>query len=161
MKKCENINCSSPAEAERYDYCYECWWAQDPRNIENGGTVDLREKKDYEGPQRPEVDFPPVSLNNRFIVESYKEDRGLKTQVKNGFAMVQQKVSLQGLKLLANVTMTDGSKYGQSFQKGDIAYIKEGALQSQPWAKATFTSEAIEGEFMIVDMAHIEFVVRK
>lgn len=34
MKIC--LTClSKPAEAERYDYCKECWWAQDPRNPAN------------------------------------------------------------------------------------------------------------------------------
>jgi hypothetical protein len=29
MKKCK---CGEPVEADRYDFCYDCWWAQDPRN---------------------------------------------------------------------------------------------------------------------------------
>ena len=24
--------CGKPTEAERYKYCYNCWWDQDPRN---------------------------------------------------------------------------------------------------------------------------------
>lgn len=101
-----------------------------------------------------------MSLNNRFIVESYKEDRALKTTVSNGFAMVQQKGSIKGLKLLADATISVGLGL-EVIPKGSVVYIKEGALQSQPWAKASFTSDAIEGEFMIIDMAHIEFVVNK
>lgn len=44
MKKCKKY-CGNPVEAERYDMCKSCWWAQDPRNIKNGGTVDLEPKK--------------------------------------------------------------------------------------------------------------------
>lgn len=30
---CKNHKiCGSPVEAERYKFCYDCWWAQDPRN---------------------------------------------------------------------------------------------------------------------------------
>lgn len=107
-----------------------------------------------EGPQ-PGPKPAPRSLNGRFIVESYKEDRALKATIQNGFAMVSQKVSLKGLKLLADVQNSQGQWIAY---KGDIAYIRESSLQSQPWAKATFTSESIEGEFMIVEQLHIEFV---
>lgn len=107
-----------------------------------------------EGPQ-PGPKPAPRSLNGRFILESYKEDRALKSTVQNGFAMVQQKVSVKGLKVLADVQNASGQFIAY---KGDIAYVREHSLQSQPWAKATFTSDAIEGEFMIVESAHIEFV---
>lgn len=111
-------------------------------------------KKEYVGPQ-PGPKPAPRSLNGRFILESYKEDRALKATVQNGFAMVSQKVSLKGLKLLADVQNAQGQWIAY---KGDIAYIRESSLQSQPWAKATFTSDAIEGEFMIVEALHIEYV---
>ena len=100
----------------------------------------------------------PQSLNNRFIVETYKEDRGLKATVQNGFAMVAQKVSVKGLKLLADATFVIGNET-QTYLAGSTVYIKEGLLQSAPWAKVAFTSDAIEGEFMIVDATYIEFVV--
>lgn len=94
---------------------------------------------------------------NKFIVESYKEDRGLKATVQNGFAMVSQKVQIKGLKLLANVVVAvNGSKI--EYNVGSIVYIKEANLQSQPWAKQVFTSDIIEGEFMIVDSSYVEFV---
>lgn len=113
-------------------------------------------EKDTTGPQ-PGPKPAPRSLNGRFILESYKEDRALKATVQNGFAMVSQKVSLKGLRLLADVQNAQGQYIAY---KGDIAYIREHSLQSQPWAKATFTSDNIEGEFMIVEQAHIEYVDR-
>lgn len=112
--------------------------------------------RDVTGPQ-PGPKPAPRALNGRFILESYKEDRALKATVQNGFAMVSQKVSLKGLKLLADVQNAQGQYIAY---KGDIAYIREASLQSQPWAKSTFTSDAIEGEFMIVEQQHIEFVDR-
>lgn len=94
---------------------------------------------------------------NKFIVETYKEDRALKATVTNGFAMVSQKVQVKGLRLLADaIIAVNGCE--TLFMEGSTVYIKEASLQSQPWAKASFTSDAIQGEFMIVDMAHVEFV---
>lgn len=97
---------------------------------------------------------------NKFIVETYKEDRALKATVSNGFAMVSQKVQVKGLKLLADtILMVNGIH--MTYPAGSSVYIKEASLQSAPWAKQSFTSDAIEGEFMIVDQAHIEFVETK
>ena len=143
-----------PVEGPQYTMCNTCWWNQDPRNVKNGGTVSLKDEptldqvnKEMFGPQ-PGPKPAPKSVNGRFIVESYKEDRALKATVQNGFAMVSQKVSLKGLRLLADVQNAQGQWIAM---KGDIAYIREASLQSQPWAKATFTSSAIDGEFIIVD----------
>lgn len=97
-----------------------------------------------------------VSLN-RFILESYKEDRALKTVEKNGFAMVSQKISLKGLRLLADANIMFQGAYG-FYPAGSIAYVKEGALQSAAWAKIAFTAEGIEGEFIIADPLAVEFV---
>lgn len=152
IKECKT-GCGKYAEGKQYEFCYDCWWNQDPRNIKNGGTVDLKEK---EGPQ-PGPKPAPRSINGRFILESYKEDRALKATVQNGFAMVSQKVSLKGLKLLADVQNAQGQWIAY---KGDIAYIREASLQNQPWAKATFTSDSIEGEFIIVEQLNIEYVDR-
>lgn len=118
------------------------------------------ENKDSTGPQ-PGPAPAPMAINGRVITETYKEDRGLKATVSNGFAMVQQKVQVVGLTVLADAIVPDGTKNGQYIRKGDVAYIKEAALQSAPWAKASFTADVIDGAFMIVDAGHIEFVVRK
>ena len=98
-----------------------------------------------------------MSLNNRFIVETYKEDRALKATINNGFAMVSQKVQVKGLKLLANAYVGNGRDV-REFTAGSTVYIREEYLQNQPWAKKAFTSNAIPGEFMIVDVNFIEFV---
>lgn len=112
-------------------------------------------EKDTTGPQ-PGPKPAPMAVNGKVIVETYKEDRGLKATVSNGFAMVQQKVQVVGLKALADARV--GDTY---IHRGDTVYIKEGSLQSAPWAKASFTSDVIEGQFMIVTAEHIEFVDRK
>lgn len=110
------------------------------------------------GYAQPGPKAPPTSLNGRFILESYKEDRALKATVSNGFAMVAQKVSLKPLTVLADVY---SPVTGQCLaRRGDKAFVREAYLQSAPWAKQTFTSDNIEGEFIIAETAHIEFVDR-
>jgi hypothetical protein len=133
-----------------------CGYKGKTAEFDEEDMIEKENEKINAGPQ-PGPRAAPRSLNGRFILESYKEDRALKATVQNGFAMVSQKVSLKGLKLLADVQNATGQYIAY---RGDIAYIREASLQNQPWAKATFTSDAIEGEFMIVDQAHIEFVDR-
>ncbi len=94
------------------------------------------------------------SLNNRFILESYKEDRSIKATINSGFAMIAQKIAVKGLKLLVDTKTSNGDM----FFAGSTAYIREAFLQSNPMAKQVFTSEDIDGEFIIIDAQHVEFV---
>jgi hypothetical protein len=100
------------------------------------------------------MNFQPFSLNNRVIVEPYKTDKTLKAEVRNGFAMIEQKVTVKGLKLLAEAHT---EKYG-FISKGSMVYIRESYLHSQEWAKTIFKSDGIEGPFIIVDLNFVEFI---
>lgn len=106
-----------------------------------------------------------ISYNNRFIVEPYAGDRTIKTTSGSGFAMIQQKVSLKGLKLLVDVVLIDkpsitqyGSLAPQDIPKGSIIYIKEELLYTQQWAKQILESDAVEGKFIIVDGQYVEMI---
>ena len=98
------------------------------------------------------------SLNNRFILEPYKGDRALKSNASTGFAIVQQKVSLVGLKVLVDAMIFCGAQQGIRWPVGSLAYIKEELLFTQPWAQKIYESDAIESKFIIVDASQIEFV---
>lgn len=100
-----------------------------------------------------------VSLNNRFMVEPYKGDRALKANTTGGFAIVQQKVSIVGLMLLADALICLGGENVRTLAKGSKVYIKEELLFTQPWAQKVYESDAIEGKFIIVDLNYVEFVV--
>jgi hypothetical protein len=93
------------------------------------------------------------SFNNRLVVESY-EKQGLQSTVSNGFAFIQQKVTVKGLKVLLDAKLTDGTL----IKKGSTAYIKEEALHTQPWAQKILESDAIPVPFIIVDMSFVEFI---
>jgi hypothetical protein len=93
------------------------------------------------------------SFNNRLVVEPYKKG-GLQTTVSNGFAFVEQKVTVKGLTVLMDTKLADGTYV----LKGSTAYIKEEALYTQAWAQKILESDFITGNFIIVDMIHVEFV---
>lgn len=118
-----------------------------------------------------------ISLNNRFVVEAYLSDRQIKSTNHGGFAMIQQKVTLKGLRLLIDAKVdglgshTIKTAFVHSVPaseseevaprivpKGSIAYIREEYLHTQPWAKQLLECEGIEGKFMIVDIQYVEFI---
>lgn len=96
----------------------------------------------------------PFSFNNRLIVEVYRKG-DLRASEVNGFAFVAQKVNLKGLKVLVAASLTDG----RVIPEGSIAYIKEEILHTQSWAQKPLECDAIKGQFLIVELAHVELVI--
>jgi hypothetical protein len=94
------------------------------------------------------------SFNNRLIVEKYTKSQ-LRTKEQNGFALIEQKLNLKGLKVLANAYLSNNVLV----PKGSIAYIKEEVLHTAPWAQKPLESSAIEGQFLIIDMTYVELIV--
>lgn len=121
----------------------------------------MTEEKDADPKQPSRWVEPSFSLNNRLVLEPYITDRALKANVSSGFAMVQQKVALKGLKVLVDAVLLTGSATTRYIKKGDIAYIREELLHTQIWAQKTLECDVIEDKFIIVDMVHVEFVVPK
>lgn len=95
-----------------------------------------------------------TSVNNRIITEAYKKE-GLKSEVISGFAHLSQKVSSKGLKVLVDAKLNDGSV----ISKGSTVYIKEKLLHSMPWATEVLMSDAIGQDFIVVDLANVDFIV--
>ena len=98
----------------------------------------------------------PHTVNNRLIVEMYKKE-ALRSTEKSGFAFVAQKLSLKGLKLLVNAKLNDGS----FVMKDSVVYVKEELLHTQAWAQKGMECDSIEGQFLIVDLIHVEFIKPK
>jgi len=90
---------------------------------------------------------------NKLIVEAYRKE-GLKTHVSNGFASIQQKVIVKGLIVLMDAKLSDGT----FVPKGSTAYIKEETLHTAPWAQKILECDFLQGQFIIADMAHVEFL---
>lgn len=93
------------------------------------------------------------SVNNRLVVEAYKKE-GLKSDVKNGFATIAQKVSVKGLTVLMDAKLADGTLV----PRGSVAYIKEETLHNQQWAQKALEADTIGVPFLIVDLTHVEFI---
>jgi hypothetical protein len=100
----------------------------------------------------------PHSVNNRLIVEAYLTDRSLKAKESNGFAMIQQKVAVKGLRLLMDAMITQTSGVIMVLEKGARVFIREELLHTQPWAQKILESDEVDGKFMIVDFNNVEFV---
>ena len=94
------------------------------------------------------------SFNNRLVVEAYQKE-GLKSTVSNGFAFIQQKVSVKGLTVLMDSQLSDGT----FIPKGSIAYIKEESLHTAPWAQKILESDTMKTPFIIVDITNVEYIV--
>jgi hypothetical protein len=94
-----------------------------------------------------------LSLNNRLIVESYKDPRVHKSLERNGFAMLSQKITLKGLKVLVPFKKDD-----LDIPTGSIAYIREELLYTQAWAKQVFECDEIKEPFIIIDSQYVEFI---
>src|SRR5580693_1691751 len=94
-----------------------------------------------------------ISFNNRLILEPYKGDRALKSKTEGAFALVQQKTSIVGLRLLADAALNFGGKSLETMSKGSVVYIREELLYTQAWAQKVYESEAVEGKFIIVDLS--------
>lgn len=92
-------------------------------------------------------------MNNRLIVEAYKKE-ALQSDVKNGFAFIQQKVAVKGLKVLMDARLSDGT----IIPRDSVAYIREESLHTKPWAQKILQSDTLSVPFLIVDISEIEFI---
>jgi hypothetical protein len=98
--------------------------------------------------------YVPTSLNNRLVVETYKKEAP-RSEVRNGFASIGQKLNLKGLTVLVNAQLNDGTLV----VAGSKAFIKEEILHTQQWAQKMFEPISfISVPFLIVDLTHVEFI---
>lgn len=104
-----------------------------------------------------------ISYNNKLILTPYTGKTGIRsTGEKTGFASVQQKTNLIGLKLLADakLELTSGLEHlsidGVSqtidknlLKKGQIVYFREEDLHASSWSTTVFSSDALKGGFVL------------
>lgn len=99
-----------------------------------------------------------ISFNNCLILEPYLKTKEIKqTEVATGFVMAQAKVSLEGLKLLSDAVVQNGTETIH-IPKGSVAYFKEEILLTQPWSRKTYSSNSIDGGFIIGNFNDVVFV---
>lgn len=95
-----------------------------------------------------------ISYNNKLICETYKGDRDLRTKVNAGFAVVDQKSRVIGLKVLVSAKLANGD----FVPAGSTAYVKEKLLRDSPALKETYEADTIKERFLVVDMSLVDFV---
>ena len=113
----------------------------------NGGTIPIENRN---------VEFldSTRSVNNRLVLETYKKEALKSTGTNTGFAMISQKVTVKGLKVLMDAKLSDGTFVA----KGSTAYIREEELHTKQWAQKPLECATIPGQFIIVDISQIEFI---
>lgn len=95
-----------------------------------------------------------TSFNNRLIVEKYVKGE-LRHKERNGFALIDQKLNLKGLKVLVDAYLTSN----MVIKRGSIAYIREEVLHTAAWAQKALESDTISVPFLIADLSQVEYVV--
>jgi hypothetical protein len=94
------------------------------------------------------------SMNNRLVLETYQKG-GLNASISNGFAFVEQKVTIKGLKVLMDVRLSDGTFVRQ----GSTAYIREEVLHTHAWAQKVFQCDTLPCSFIVADLSNVDFIV--
>ena len=92
------------------------------------------------------------SINGYVVCEPYNKDKGLEAKVSRGFASVNQKKSLKGLKILADCAVGD-----KVYPAGSIAYFKEEVLYTETWSRMELDCTSL-GETKCI-LAELRFVV--
>jgi hypothetical protein len=98
--------------------------------------------------------YKPTSFNNKLIVEAYQHTE-LRSEGNKGWIQVGQKNNLKGLKVLIQAHLLDGTVV----LKGSTAFVKEESLHTAQWAKNKLKSDTLPGEFILVTMADVEYIV--
>lgn len=98
----------------------------------------------------------PTSFN-KLIVESYIKE-GLRSEVKNGFAHLSQKIKSKGLRVLADAIISVGNQPLQ-IEAGSMVFIREEILHTAPWATKSQESDAFDSPFLVVDPLYVDYII--
>lgn len=95
------------------------------------------------------------STNQLLVCEPYIGSTGLKSKISSGVAIIQQKTTLIGLKVMMDFKI---SKH-ESLKKGDTVYIKEEIMmQFKDQYSRKLDCKDVDGEFILVNFAHVAFI---
>lgn len=95
-----------------------------------------------------------ISVNNKIFCEPYLGGKGLKSEVKSGFATVQQKNNLVPLKVVANAQVRHGDQI-LSIPKGSVLYFSEEMLYLHQQYHNPVKSSALGIDFVIANFEHV------
>jgi hypothetical protein len=78
-----------------------------------------------------------LGVNNNIICKPHNLSGGLKSEVKSGFAFVQNKTDIVALKVLSEGEIVEGS-FKRTILANSTIYVKEERLTTMPWGKTVF-----------------------
>lgn len=94
------------------------------------------------------------SYNNKLILQAYIHTE-IRAEGNKGWIQASQKNNLKGLKVLIQAILSDGTVV----PAGSTAYLKEELLHSAPFAKNKLKCDTLPGEFILVTMGEVEYLV--
>jgi hypothetical protein len=91
------------------------------------------------------------------MVETYTGERALRSNNQSGFAMIEQKTTLKGMRTLTDTMVTLGQS-SRLVPKGSTVFIREELFFQPGWSQKPFHADGVEGNFLIVDANFVEFI---
>jgi len=96
-----------------------------------------------------------ITLNNKILCEPYLGGKGLKSEVKSGFATVQQKNNLVGLKVLANAHVKVSADKTLEIGAGSIVYFNEETLYTYPQYHSPIKNDVLDQPCILANFDHV------
>lgn len=95
-----------------------------------------------------------ITVNNKILCEAYGGGKGLKAEVKSGFATVQQKNSLVGLKTLALALVRNGDEILE-IPAGSTLYFSEEIIYLHQQYHTALKNDLFEKPAVLADFSHV------
>ena len=97
-----------------------------------------------------------TSLNKRVICEAYSKPKELRGSEKGGFAYIEQKQQLIGLKVLCDSDIYENGQLLATIKKNDIVYLPEDVLFRESTHRSAFCKDIFQDQpFLILNYSDI------
>lgn len=91
------------------------------------------------------------TINNQLALTPYNHGQGLKSSVKSGFAIVEQKIRAIPLTVLVDAKLSSG----EVIPAGSTAFVLEETLKNEQSTLKIRTGTLFDGEYIVLDLRHI------
>lgn len=95
-----------------------------------------------------------LSFNEHLVCEPYTKGKQMDAKVNSGFAMIEQKNTLYGLKVLVPCKMPDGTHV----PAGSTAYFLEEVLYSQQWSRNKLSCDSLDKECILAEKKQVVLI---
>jgi hypothetical protein len=94
------------------------------------------------------------TVNNKILCEAYGGGKGIRAEVKSGFATVQQKNNLVSLKTLATALVRSGDEILE-IPAGSTLYFSEEVIYLHQQYHTTIKNDLFEQPAILADFSHV------